>query len=130
LSIIHPKPPHYHDSLFNERSLRHVPDSHAKGYSKKACEEEVSDADELNVPLLVGAKSAEDTLKLYEIDAGFYYSEPDSYSELEANRSLCKVITDDDIAVGKERWVRLIQNLAEEHISSPSQSRRDSGVQG
>jgi hypothetical protein len=135
LSIIHPKPPHYHDSLFNERPLHHDPDSfgeHAERYRDEACEEEdvVPDANELNVHLLVGAKSAEDTLRSYEIDVGFYYSEPDSSFELLADRSLCKVITDDAIAVGKERWAQLVQNLAGGHIGSLSRSRRDSGVHG
>ena len=132
LSIIHPKPPHYHDSLFNERPLRHDPDLPGE-HAERFCNEEedvVPDADVLNVRLLVGAKSAEDTLRSYEIDAGFYYPEPDSSFELEADRSLCKLITDDAIAVGKERWAKLVQNLAGGDIDCLLQSRRDSGVQG
>ncbi|KIM82472.1 hypothetical protein PILCRDRAFT_785193 [Piloderma croceum F 1598] len=130
LSIIHPKPPHYHDSLFNERPLRHDSDSFGEhaGYRNEK-EDVVPDADALNVHLLVGVKSAEDTLRAYEIDVGFYYSEPDSSFELEADRSLCKLITDDAIAVGKERWAQSVQNLAGGDIDSLLQSRRDSGVQ-
>jgi len=133
LSTIHPKPPYYHGSLFNERPLRHDPDEfgeHKERYRSEACEEDVvPDADELNVHLLVGAKFAEDTLRSYEIDVGFYYPEPDSSFELEADRNLCKLITDDAIAIGKERWAQLVQNLTGGHISSLSQSRRDSGAQ-
>jgi hypothetical protein len=134
LSIIHPKPPYYHDSLFNERYPPHDPGSfggHGERYTETCREDEdvVLDADELNVDLLVGAKSAQDTLKSYEVDVGFYYSELDSSLQVEDQR-LCKPVTDDDVAVGKERWAELVQSLTGGHIISRSQSRHDSGGQG
>jgi hypothetical protein len=132
LSIIHPKPPHYHDSLSNELHIHLISDSfgaHAEQCSNETCREEedtVLDA-ELNVGVLVGAKCAEDTLKSYEIDVGFYYTEPDSPFQPE-DRSLCRVITDYDIAVGKERWADLVQMLAGKPLDP--RLRHDSGGQG
>src|SRR5882762_1835850 len=138
-SITHPKPPHYHDSLFNDPSACRYAGSF--GRLDEKCRSETSgvdaaivqDAEELNVELLVGVKCAEDTLKLYEIGVGFYYAEPDSSSQLE-ERSLCRAITDDDITVGKERWADLVRNLTSEYSSfSPPRhdnGRQDNGRQG
>lgn len=122
--IIHPKPPHYQDSLYTDLHVcrdmgllsRHVQRCRSETF-------EDEDALELNVDLLVGAKSAEDTLKLYEINAGFYYAEPDSHHP--EDRDLCRVITDDEIAAGKDRWAHLVQNLTGMYISPRSRSRQD-----
>jgi hypothetical protein len=129
-SIIHPKPPHYHDSLSNNLYIGHDLDSFNRHRSEPCREEGVAvDAVELNVDLLVGAKSAEETLKSYEIDVGFYFAESGSTFHLE-DRSLCKTITEDDIAVGKRRWADLVQNLAGGLISPHSRSRDHSEGQG
>ena len=134
-SIIHPKPPHYHDSLSNSLHACGHADSlgrHAGGYKCEISgnkESDVLDAEELNVDLLVGAKCAEDALKSYEIDAGFYHAIPDSQHERE-NRSLCRVITEEEIAVGKGRWAELVRSLTRERSSARSRSPRDHRRQG
>ena len=131
LSIIHPKPPHYHDSLSHVLGVGRDLDSFdrfSEQWRSEAGGEE-DDEVELNVDLLVGAKAAEDSLKSYEIDVGFYYAKPESAFHLQ-DRSLCNTITDDHIAVGKRRWRDLVENLTEGLISLHSRSRRDSAGQG
>jgi hypothetical protein len=130
-SIIHPKPPHYHDSLSHGFGVYRDLESFGRFTDQWRSEAggEEGDEVELNVDLLVGAKAAEDSLKSYEIDVGFYYAKPESALHLQ-DRSLSKTIADDHIAVGKQRWRVLVENLAGGLIGLHSCSRRDSGGQG
>lgn len=129
-SISHAKPPHYNGSLSIPIRVRDDPEPEDRetGKFNGRCEEKAV-ADELNVALLVGAMSAEDSIKQYEIDVGI--SCVTSNPVVPPSCNLCRTITNDEITLGQERWAELVKTLTgDEPISTRSRSRDNTGSEG
>lgn len=130
--VIHPKPPHYHDSLLSvNRMCCNGSFDNDAGESRNRLVAVGGEDIELNIELLVGAKYTEAILESYETDVGFHCYEPDSTLQ---NRvpalSLSRNITEKDIAIGKQRWVEMVKLLAEGPLMSRSSSRDYNGAEG
>lgn len=123
---VHPKPMHYHDLLATKARSRRDPRP-CSGRSRLAEVWRIqgSVADELNVDVLVGAKSVKEVLKIYELETGFYHDKSDSDSSADESRSLSREITEEDIAEGKRRWSDMVKFLTEGGHSSRSPSRTE-----
>ncbi|KAJ6590145.1 hypothetical protein DFH09DRAFT_222514 [Mycena vulgaris] len=94
------KPPHYHAALFHIRAAS-VDDQH---------DEDLAEGDDgrLN-PDLVGFKSAVDAIESYEIDVGFHW--PSLQIEEKTPPDLTLAVDEDHVALAKERWDELVQDL-------------------
>ncbi|KAJ7099372.1 hypothetical protein B0H15DRAFT_900610 [Mycena belliarum] len=93
------KPPHYHAALFYRAAS--VEDHH---------DEDLADWDDgrLN-PDLVGFKGAVAAIESYEIDVGFNWSAWPV--EEKSTPDLTLAVDEDHVALGKERWDELVQDL-------------------
>ncbi|KAJ7503170.1 hypothetical protein B0H11DRAFT_620799 [Mycena galericulata] len=93
------KPPHYHASLF-----------HIRGASDDRSDEDLPEGDDgrLN-PDLIGCQGALAALESYEIDVGFHW--PPSPIEQRNLPDLAVPVHADRVALGKEHWDELVQDL-------------------
>ncbi|KAJ7496650.1 hypothetical protein FB451DRAFT_199802 [Mycena latifolia] len=94
------KPPHYHAALFHIRAAS-ADDQH---------DEDLAEWDDgrLN-PDLVGFKGAVAALESYEIDVGFHWSS--LQIEEKSPPDLTLAVDADHVALAKERWDELVQDL-------------------
>ncbi|KAJ7270149.1 hypothetical protein B0H12DRAFT_1229384 [Mycena haematopus] len=96
------KPPHYHAALFSIRA--------ASTDDQQYGEDFLSEGDDgrLN-PDLVGFKGAEAAVESYEIDVGFHW--PPMQIEEKRRPDLALEVKEDHVALAKERWDELVQDL-------------------
>ncbi|KAJ7721511.1 hypothetical protein B0H16DRAFT_1256694, partial [Mycena metata] len=94
------KPPHYHTALFRIRAAS-ADDQHQY--------EDLADGDDGLNPDLVGFMGAAATLESYEIDVGFHW--PSQPMEERRRPDLAVAVNKDHVALAKERWDELVQDL-------------------
>ncbi|KAJ7798651.1 hypothetical protein B0H14DRAFT_2906176 [Mycena olivaceomarginata] len=92
------KPPHYHASLFSIRAASADDQRH----------DEEGDDGGLNADL-VGFKLAEAAIDSYEIDVGFHW--PPQQIEEKSRPDLAAAVDEHHVALAKERWDELVQDL-------------------
>ncbi|KAJ7935333.1 hypothetical protein B0H13DRAFT_524357 [Mycena leptocephala] len=94
------KPPHYHAALFNVRAPA----------DDQLHDEDFNEGDDgqLN-PDLVGFKGAMAALESYEIDVGFHWGSP--LIEEKRRPDLAVAVNENHVALAKERWDELVQDL-------------------
>ncbi|KAF7362432.1 Glycoside hydrolase family 31 protein [Mycena venus] len=95
------KPPHYHAALFSVRVASADDQQH---------DEDLAEGDDggLN-PDLVGFKGAEAVIESYEADVGFHWPPPPI--EEKRQPDLAVAVDHDHVALAKERWDELVQDL-------------------
>ncbi|KAJ6593247.1 hypothetical protein B0H19DRAFT_15514 [Mycena capillaripes] len=95
------KPPHYHAALFRIRAASADDQQH---------DDDLVDGDDgqLN-PDLVGFKGAVAAIESYEIDVGFHW--PSLEIEEKRRPDLALAVNEDHVALAKERWDELVQDL-------------------
>ncbi|KAJ7033378.1 hypothetical protein C8F04DRAFT_623304 [Mycena alexandri] len=95
------KPPHYHGALFRIR---------AASVDDQLQDEDLAVGDDgrLN-PDLVGYKDATAAVESYEIDVGFHW--PSQPMEEKRRPDLAVAVNEDHVALAKERWDELVQDL-------------------
>lgn len=95
------KPPHYHASLFSIRAASADDQQH---------DEDLAEGDDggLNADL-VGFKLAEAAIDSYEIDVGFHW--PPQQIEEKSRPDLAAAVDEHHVALAKERWDELVQDL-------------------
>lgn len=114
------KPPHYHFSLFNERTPEHQDEdvsvddvSDVLSKWNLASNGRIADEDDALNEELIGVKSASELLKAYESTVGFDCSPwpCPSQSGTEKAERLYNDVSESEVQLGKEQWDEMVENL-------------------